>query len=326
MTTYKFLIILALACCVYANRKLTYSDYVDYLLEFDKFEERTIDSKEFFTRFNVFKNNIWNLSKKKNPYYKSGVTKYSDWTAEELKSLGGLKPGFATRLAPATNFTSKRQTPPSSYDWRDYSKVTSVKDQGNCGSCYAFTAAAAVESMVLIDSSTTYDLSEQQIIDCSDGYQNDGCNGGFPWEAVNYYRDDGAQSESSYPYIESDGISCGYDSNDVVVTPTGYNVVTNSESSLQMAVWTIGPIMIAIESTGLAYYTSDVFDCGSGPFAPDHTVLIIGWGTDSTYGDFWWAKNSWGNNWGYGGYFKLKRGTMACGMEAFTYPTLSKKK
>ena len=189
-------------------------------------------------------------------------------------------------------------------DWVSKGKVTAVKDQGQCGSCWAFSATGALECDYAIKHGTSpRSLSEQQLVDCSGSYGNQGCNGGWYYNAWRYVmKEGGLCTESAYPYTAQDGrcedSSCGtkYD------VPTGYNKVTaDSESALQSAV-NSGCVSIAIEADQFSfqYYSGGVLT-GSCGTRIDHAVLAVGYGTLSGQ-DYWLVKNSWGTSWGQDGY------------------------
>jgi hypothetical protein len=199
---------------------------------------------------------------------------------------------------------------PTDVDWRDKGAVTHVKDQGQCGSAWAFSATGAMESLGFIWGKGLKDLSEQQLVDCSGSAGNHGCNGGEPTRAFEWYKSHGPASQASYPYTARDG-SCKAAS--AVLSPIA-KVVTipkGNEEALAAAV-VVQPVSVLVDASGgFQSYHGGVFNgpCGA---TPDHAVLIVGY--TPTY---WIVKNSWGTAWGMSGYIYLARGKNLCGIADF---------
>jgi len=217
---------------------------------------------------------------------------------------------------------------PTSVDWRTQNAVTPIKDQGQCGSCWAFSTTGALEGIVAIKTGTLTSFSEQQLVDCSSSYGNEGCNGGLMDQAFQYIVDKkGLCSEASYPYKAVDGSckTCTVVSGSNI---SGYqDVAANSESSLQAAV-AGQPVSVAIEADTMVFqfYSGGILSDPSCGTQLDHGVLAVGYGTDSAGKAYWIVKNSWGNSWGEQGYIRLARNVSAkqgeCGiaMQA-SFPT-----
>jgi C1A family cysteine protease len=195
---------------------------------------------------------------------------------------------------------------PSSIDWSQKGVVTPVKNQGQCGSCWAFSTTGSIECRYAIKTGKLNSLSEQQLVDCST--RNSGCNGGEMQTAMDYVaKEGGLCSESEYKYTARDGTckasSCGTKYDDIS-GPS--NVKEDSESAMETAV-AEGCVSVAIEAdqTAFQYYSGGVLtgNCGT---RLDHGVLIVGYGTDSGT-DYWKVKNSWGTSWGEKGYVRICR-------------------
>jgi C1A family cysteine protease len=253
-----------------------------------------------------------------------GVNKFADLTDNEVKAMFSLS---ATVLGCSQKTLTN--TPVTSIDWRAQGAVTSVKDQGNCGSCWAFSSTGAIEGLYKIKKGSLVDFSEQQLVDCAGGvYQNAGCDGGFMDYAFNYVRDKGIVSASSYPYTGVQG-TCK-----TLTTPfkiTGCNYVTANDNDQLLKALNLGPVSVAVKASNnvFMYYTSGIItsNCGTSSSPLDHGVLLVGAGITNGV-PYWIVKNSWGTSWGQNGYVYIKRSTgisnSVCGiaMEA-SYPTLT---
>ena len=192
-------------------------------------------------------------------------------------------------------------------DWRKNHKVSSVKNQGQCGSCWSFSSVGAVESAWAIKHNVLYNLSEQELVDCST--DNHGCEGGEMDFAFQYIMNNGLCTNLSYPYEGYDDM-CNKSNCDSVVTITNYSDVTqNNETELKKHVF-IQPVSVAIQANKRSFqmYQSGIYndyDCG---FELDHGVLVVGYGYDNDLNmSYWIIKNSWGESWGENGYIRIQR-------------------
>ncbi|NVM23602.1 MAG: hypothetical protein HWN68_17700, partial [Desulfobacterales bacterium] len=198
---------------------------------------------------------------------------------------------------------------PSSFDWRTEGKVTPVKDQGYCGTCWVFGTLAAVESKVLIGESVEYDFSEQNLVCCTDPswvyLLNDRCGaGGWSWLATDTLSKKGSRLESCDPYdVGTIGTDICKDSCTTIECITGYRVVAPITGLVKDAVYNQGPVSVAFHWDSF-YFNPDtyIYYYPSCPWSPNHLVSIVGW--DDNKGA-WIVKNSWGAGWGDSGYFYL---------------------
>jgi hypothetical protein len=186
--------------------------------------------------------------------------------------------------------------------------VTPIKNQEQCGSCWAFSTTGSVEGVSFISTGTLPSVSEQQLVDCSGAEGNQGCNGGLMDYGFEYIiKNKGITGETNYPYTAKDG-TCAAAGKPVVATISGYkDVPVNSEVGLETAIVT-QPVSVAVEAdqSVFQYYTGGVMDSACGTQL-DHGVLAVGYGTEGGK-EYFKVKNSWGADWGAKGYILLARG------------------
>jgi len=217
---------------------------------------------------------------------------------------------------------------PETVDWRNKNAVTPIKNQGQCGSCWAFSAVAGIEGQHALKTGKLVSLSEQNLVDCSGPEGNMGCNGGLMDQAFLYVeKNKGIDTETAYPYKAEDE-QCVYQAKSVGAKVTGYtDVKSGDETSLQSAVATTGPISVAIDASSFTFqfYSTGVYDdkqCGNQPGNLDHGVTAVGYGTqDGT--PYWLVKNSWDTTWGQKGYILMSRNKdNQCGIATMaSFPT-----
>ena len=217
--------------------------------------------------------------------------------------------------------------PLDSLDWREKGAVTPVKDQQRCNSCWAFSTTGVLESQHFLKTKILVSLSEQNLMDCAGGPNNDvGCKPFSKYTAFNYIRDNrGIDTEESYPY-EAATDSCRFSAKSVGATVTGYVKIPQNETALLKAVTTIGPISVSIDASNTTFhhYNGGVYYnpvCSTTNL--DHAVLVVGYGTLNGQ-DYWLVKNSWGADWGMDGYIMMARNkNNNCGIVTQAmYPTV----
>mmetsp|Transcript_85424 Transcript_85424/g.169447 ORF Transcript_85424/g.169447 Transcript_85424/m.169447 type:complete len:358 (-) Transcript_85424:158-1231(-) len=219
--------------------------------------------------------------------------------------------------------------PPTSKDWRDEGIVTPVKNQGACGSCWTFSTTGVVEAHYAKATGNLVSLSEQQLVDCAADFNNHGCQGGLPSQAMEYIRyRGGLQKEVDYPYNGRNQKCNSLESKAVAHIADVVNITQGDENGILLAVGTVGPVSIAYDCTlGFQFYHKGVYDgwfCGTKPSQVNHAVLAVGYGHDSKSGkDYWLVKNSWGASFGEKGYFRIVRNKNKCGLaDCASYPTM----
>ncbi|CAG2178552.1 unnamed protein product [Oppiella nova] len=206
------------------------------------------------------------------------------------------------------------QALPTAVDWRKKGIVTPVKDQGGCGSCWAFSVVGALEGQHAKGTGKLVSLSEQNLVDCTRDEGNFGCSGGWPYDAYEYIVRvaQGLDTEKGYPYKGIDQ-KCNFSVSSIGARATAFAILTpGNESVLQESVANIGPISVCIEASGnFMSYSGGVFDdktCSPNFDYINHCVLAVGYGTDTKTGkDYWIVKNSWGTVFGEEGYIRMSR-------------------
>lgn len=276
--------------------------------------------KDESRRFQIFRSNMARaaaLQQKSTTGASFGITKFSDLTAEEFKKRLGFKKDESKRKGLKKKAYKKKsklfKKKLGDVDWRDFGGVTAVKDQGGCGSCWAFSAVEQVESAAMLATGMTTELSTEQVVDCDTS--DFGCQGGDTISAYRYMMDAGGlESESDMPYVSGswDTPQCAADPSKFQVRLTDYYLIADeaSDEDTMMEVIQEEPISICVEADAWQLYSGGVLGrdvCGSDL---NHCVQLVG----IQVGQYWTARNSWGEDWGEQGHLRLSVGENTCGL------------
>jgi len=260
--------------------------------------------------------------------YRLAVNNFTDMSNLEFRTYyNGLRLQRSVPKSHAGLFVETGKPLPKTVDWRDKGVVTGVKNQEQCGSCWAFSAVASLEGQHALKTKQLVSLSEQNLVDCSSQEGNYGCEGGLMDQAFQYVIDaHGIDTEKSYPYKAIDE-KCDFSTKTVGATLKNYtDIPSGNEKALAEAVATVGPISVAIDASQMSFqfYSSGVYnepECSS--VSLDHGVTAVGYGTQSGQ-DYWLVKNSWGTEWGQKGYILMSRNkNNQCGIATMSsYPNV----
>jgi len=294
--------------------------FYKFMMEFNK----TYSSyTEYNNRYSIFRDNmkkILELQQNEKGSAQYGPTKYSDLTEEEFSQLLGLR----MDMKPVFNLMNPAAIPdvylPQEFDWRTKGAVTPVKNQGQCGSCWAFSTTGNIEGQYAIKHEKLLSFSEQELVDCD--WHDGGCQGGIPERAYYSIRMlGGLETESEYPYNGVKG-KCNLNNTDAKVKVLGGHEIPQNEKAI--AKWLVknGPVSVAVNANPMQFYRSGVlhpFNKMCDPKGLNHAVLIVGYGFHTTkyqgrQQPYWIIKNTWGADWGEEGYVRLYRGNGVCGV------------
>jgi len=311
----------------------------DFMTKYNKVYAST---SEYETRFENFKNSLVRIKhlQKSSPSASFGFTKFSDLSKEEFERtyVSQVKydpKGLAESCLANGVEAAKMDTTavPTQFDWRTLGKVTPVKNQGECGSCWAFSTIGNIESQWAIKGNNLTQFSEQLLVDCSHGccselnqtVCNSGCEGGWQWNAyIDIEAWGGVELETAYPYT---GVTGTCQKQGTMLAPIkNYTCLSapNNADETQMTAFLVahGPLAVALNADYVEDYEGGIIDpwfpteeCD--PTSLDHAVLIVGYGAEaSDFGTtpYWIVKNSWGSDWGENGYFRILRGGNTCGI------------
>jgi xylem cysteine proteinase len=302
---------------LFLSERLSAADF-EFMKWISEHGKRYGTRAEFEFRLNQFKETLAKIEEhnsRNDVGHVVALNEFADLTAAEWKMKLGFN-GAKDRLAAKKVTMLDESNLADSVDWRTKGAVTPVKNQGQCGSCWAFSTTGAVEGAMQISTGKLESYSEQNLVDCST--QNNGCNGGLMDYAFQYIESNPLMLESDYPYTARDG-SCQYEKSSGHGKVAAFTDVATTASQLKAAI-NKQPVSVAIEADQAAFqfYSGGVITSGCGSQL-DHGVLAVGYGNESGT-DYILVKNSWGASWGDQGYVKIAPNQ--CGItQAASYPT-----
>jgi cathepsin L len=299
---------IALAVILGVAFALSESEYQSAFTFWMQQNQKSYHHDEFLNRYRIFRSNLDFVNNHQNKTFTVALNKFADLTGAEFARIY-----LGTRYT-ASGATVRHTSPvkalPTHWNWATRGAVTGIKNQQQCGSCWAFSTTGSTEGCHFLTKKKLVSLSEQNLVDCSTSEGNQGCDGGLMTQAMQYIiSNKGIDTESSYPYTAQDG-TCVFKRSAVGATLTGFtNVNQGDENDLQAKVY-LGPTSVAIDAShsSFQFYSSGVYnepDCSTSQL--DHGVLAVGWGNDPTGGDYWIVKNSWGSDWGLSGFIWMSR-------------------
>jgi len=312
----KAILLVALAAvAVSAIAPLSQLEYEREFTSFVSTYNKAYTADMFFYRFGVFRRAL-DFIREHNSLGKSwtmGVNQFTDMTSEEFSAFVGQFP----RETPTTASVFQRDpnfVAPASVDWIAKGAVVPVKDQGQCGSCWAFSTIGAIEGWNFLKNGKLVSMSEQQLVDCSKDVCY-GCQGGWPYKALEYVQKNGVCAEGAYPYTARDG-QCKDSTCTPVVAPGAIKTYENvSDEAAMLEALVDGPVSVLVEAdrSAFQYYHSGILNDASCGTQIDHAILATGYGTEGGV-NYWNIKNSWGASWGDKGYIRFIRDKNQCGI------------
>jgi cathepsin F len=316
----QILLIITLTSLIAANRdSIVFQEFMKFK---NKYNKNYSSLDEFLARFNAFKSNYQTLHSfgTESTSHKTGINKFSDMTSHEFKSTFlTLKINSENLKNTSHQFLSFLEgTAPESFDWRDKNAVGPVKNQGHCGSCWAFSAVGNLEGLHAIKTGKIISLAEQQLVDCDK--KSHGCRGGYMEYAFDSIKETGGlMSTQDYEYHAKQG-TCHFEPTKSVLKVKDRIVKGDmNEEEMKEFLFTTGPLAIALNAEPLHFYEGGVLDQDAeecDPMGLNHGITLVGYGNENGK-DYWIAKNSWGADWGEQGYFKIARGKKTCGINAY---------
>jgi C1A family cysteine protease len=317
------------------NEFLNNENFIESITLFNEYKNKfnkSYNEEENFIRFKIFENNllkIYNLNKEIGKSYKMGITQFTDMSIEELSEkyldfniINKLGLKF---LENYNNFEISKESF-SPIDWRDKNIFLPVRNQEDCGACWAFATVGTIEAHRAIKFNKKMYLSPQQLVDCDS--KEKGCKGGWPSIAYNYISTNGLVSEKNYPY-QARNDNC---INDIVKSHSEAKIESQFlrceedeclQNAFQYNLLKDGPVTVVIDAynTNFFNYKSGIYDESCGE--PNHAVILVGYGIDTTTNiPYWIIRNSWGPIWGMEGYGYVKFDTkniFSCNLNRYGY-------
>ena len=324
----KFLLFLVIILVV-SEKDIDSIMYHQFQKFIKKYKKKYNSINEFLARYEVFRRNVMQIFQEENGSYNQGITKFSDLTPQEFSKIYLNLNYNALAVANFNPYIVKiKNVAPDSWDWREKGYVSPVKDQSSCGSCWAFSTVANLEGLYFKEKGEMKTFSEQMLVDC-DTYDS-GCNGGLMENTFDWLKENGGiMTDTDYPYVGRKQKCASDPTKYVDMKITGYTKLGSStstwspvdEDEIKEFLYETGPLAVALNANPLQTYSSGILDKTSSqcPVSGiNHAVTMVGYGSDIPSGkDYWIVKNSWGENWGESGYFRIRRGTGCCGINCY---------
>lgn len=327
--------LLAVATISLASASIPNADYTFDQFVVDYPRDYAPGSDEYSKRKAIFEarlNDILVHNADPSMTWKRGINRFADFTDKEFALSGrfGYNKPLARQYASSNTKTlatlpkQSNASLPASFDWREKGVVSNVKDQGHCGSCWAFATTETVESHAALATGMLPVLSPQQLVSCAPNPMScggtGGCQGSVPEVAFNYIQLYGFTTEWMFPYTSYFGSKadnqCDWNSSKAkpVVTISGYQKLpSNDNDAVMAALVNVGPLAVNVDASAWSDYESGVFNgCNGDKVDIDHVVQLVGYGEDSESGQYWLIRNSWDVTWGESGYIRLKRQPSKC--------------
>ena len=322
----KFILLVLIALIICDEVDIESEVFKNFQRFIKKYNKKYNSMNEYLARYNAFRQNIFRLVENGPQSHETGITKFADMTQQEFARTY-LNLNFnAYALINVNPIRVKiSNEAPDEFDWRDKGIVSAVKDQGSCGSCWAFATVANLEGLYAQKKGVVKTFSEQFLVDCDT--EDSGCNGGLMELAFEWIKNNGGfMYESDYPYANKKQ-TCTQDSSKFVdMKVTGWVKLGDGtdtfspvdEDEMKEFLYQTGPLAIALNATPLQLYTGGIVDYASwlcGTSGINHAVTLVGYGVGTK--NYWIVKNSWGKSWGESGYFRIARGKETCGVNYY---------
>nr|AYV64575.1 cathepsin L-like cysteine proteinase [Bursaphelenchus xylophilus] len=308
-------------------------NFFQFIVKFGKEYENVTTTSQRFGHFRTSLKRV-ESRQKQSPTAKFGITKFSDLSPREFtdKHTGVTGVSHVQKLhssAKPAQIRAKRQDIPDSFDWRDYNGVTSIKNQGQCGCCYAFAAVGAIESQYKIQTGEELDLSEEQMVACtyrSRYYDdNNGCNGGSSPGVFRYAINNGITTEEDWGYTlvntgDNSAIPRCQRKESALSVSSQEQLPSGDEVTMASVVASSGPVVTYLDAGPLQDYQGGIINARApaGGWRVTHAILTVGYG-DEDGTPYWIMKNQWGDDWGEGGFFRVIRGTNSLLIGDYSY-------
>lgn len=313
MNKFLLLVLIALVCC---DERQTMKQFEKFI---KKYEKKYDSVQEYLARYQIFKNNLAEMSKVSNEdTHENGINQFADMTKNEFRRRYlNLDISIKNTLSLSKIEYTPKLNAPESFDWETEGAVGPVKNQGSCGSCWAFCTVANLEGLYYIKHGELLRFSEQQLVDCDT--LDEGCNGGLMEYSFEWIKQNGGLClENDYPYKGSEA-TCKTSCEKVVKVTDWTLLDSTDEEVIKDYLYNTGPLAVALNADTLQYYSSGVLSSSTSscdPAGMNHGVTITGYGVDNGT-KYWKVKNSWGASWGEKGYFRILRGKGTCGINTY---------